>query len=437
MTLRTIISDYSLILRLCLTSKRTNEVNKRHFQTRIIDTGFVKPDAYGAITLPVYRNVAFEFADSEAIAAAFRGQAGEHTYSRISNPNVANFERKVKAASGAESVMALSSGMAAITNTFFAIAYAGGNIVASPHLFGNTFSFFKSTLSPFGVEVRFVDTADLRQIAGAIDENTCAFFVELVTNPHMEVADLPEISKVLKAKGVPMIVDTTLVPWCAFDARRAGIDIEVVSTTKYISGGATSTGGVIVDYGTFDWSKNKRLAATPQPGEASRFTFKLRSEIVRNLGAVMTPDTAAVQALGMETLEVRYQRMSGTACELARHFSTHPKIVRVNYPGLESSPYKAISGTLFTGNPGAMFTISLASKADCYRFMDSLKIFRRATNLFDNHSLVIHPESTIYCSFSPEMKRTAGIEDNLVRFSAGLEDVEDLKNDIENALETI
>lgn len=409
-----------------------------HFSTKIIDAGFSKPDAHGALTLPVYRNAAFEFTDSEAMAAAFRGQTGEHTYSRVSNPSVANFEAKVLAASGAESVIALSSGMAAITNTFFVIAHAGCNIVASPHLFGNTFSFLKGTLAAFGVEVRFVDVGDPAQIAAAIDENTCAFFAELITNPHMEVADLPAISKMLRVKNVPLIVDTTLVPWCAFDARKAGVDVEVVSTTKYISGGATSTGGVIVDHGTFDWAVNGKLAAMSEPPQGvSRFAFRLRSEIVRNLGAVMTPDTAAMHTLGLETLQVRYERMSATAAELAHHFEAHPKIVRVGYTSLGSSPYKAVSDALFTGDPGAMFTLSLASEADCYRFIDALRVFRRATNLFDNRSLVIHPASTIYCTFSPEMKRVAGIEDNLVRFSVGLEDAEDLKNDIRNALETL
>ncbi len=408
------------------------------FSTRIIDAEYSKPDPHGALSLPVYRGAAFEFANSEAIAAAFRGETGQHTYSRISNPSVANFEQKVRAASGAESVVALSSGMAAIADTFFAIASAGDNIVASPHLFGNTFSFFKSTLAPFGVEVRFVDAADLGQIDAAVDGRTCAFFAELITNPHLEVPDLPAISKVVRAKNVPLIVDTTIVPWCAFDARKAGVDVEIVSTTKYVSGGATSTGGVIVDHGTHDWSGNRRLAPMPEPAKGiSRLTARLRSEIVRNLGTVMTPDTAAMQSLGLETLQVRYERMSASAASLARTFDSHPRVAGVGYPGLDTSPYKAISDALFAGDPGAMFTITLGSKAECYRFMDALRVFRRATNLFDNRSLVIHPSSTIYCTFTPEMKREAGIEDNLVRLSVGLEDVEDLRADIEAALEAL
>ena len=404
------------------------------FETKIITAGYTRADAYGAINMPVYRNAAFEFADSQSIAAAFQHRRDLHTYSRISNPTVANFEEKIKSASGAENVVALASGMAAISNTFFCIAYAGANIVSSPHLFGNTFSFLKSTLSSFGVETRFVDINKLEEIHAAIDGHTCAFFAEIITNPHMEVANLPEIAKILKAKNVPMIIDSTIVPWCGFDARRAGVDIEVVSTTKYISDGATSIGGAIVDHGVYDWKANGKIGLLPKPKGMSRFMFKLRSEIARNIGACMAPDTAYLQSLGMESLQLRYERMSRTAYELAFYLSDHPKTLKVNYPKLDGSPYKALSDRLFTGNPGAMFTINLHSKEACYKFMDTLKIIRRATNLFDNKTLIIHPESTIYGTFPPEIKKIMGIEDNLVRISAGLEDPDDLKSDIDRGL---
>jgi O-acetylhomoserine (thiol)-lyase len=287
------------------------------------------------------------------------------------------------------------------------------------------------------VETRFVDVNNPTEIRAAIDENTCAFFAEIITNPHMEVADLPKISKILKAKRVPMIIDSTLVPWCGFDAREAGVDIEVVSTTKYISAGATSIGGAIIDYGVYDWKASRKLGLLPKPKGMSRFTFKLRSEIARNVGACMAPDTAYLQSLGMESLQLRYERMSQSAYDLALYLSGHPKVLRVNYPKLDGSPYKAISDRLFTGNPGAMFTLNLSSKNACYKFMDTLKIVRRATNLFDNKTLVIHPESTIYGTFPSEIKKIMGIEDNLVRFSVGLEDTEDLKRDIANSLDTI
>lgn len=404
------------------------------FSTRIISTKFSRQDAHGAIALPIYRNAAFEFASADAIADAFQYKASAHTYTRISNPTVEYLEQKIQAASGAVSVMSLSSGMAAISNTFMSIAYAGANIVTSPHLFGNTFSILQFTLAEFGVEVRFVNTDNLNEIEAAIDENTCAFFCELITNPHMEVADLPAISKILKAKNVPMIVDSTIVPWCCFDAKKAGVDIEVVSTTKYVSGGATSIGGAVLDYGTFDWSVNKKLKKLEAVEGKQRFTFKLRREIARNLGACMDPEVASLQALGMETLQVRFERMSQSAYELAKFLSENKKVVKVGYTQLDNSPYKKISDKLFSSNPGAMLTFNLASKEECYSLLNRLKVIRRATNLFDNKTLIIHPESTIYGTFSAEMKKVMGIEDNLLRLSVGLENVEDLKKDILQAL---
>ncbi|GHT24487.1 O-acetylhomoserine sulfhydrylase [Bacteroidia bacterium] len=404
------------------------------FSTRIINNKFAQPDVYGAINMPVYRTAAFEYPDSESIAAAFQYRYDQHTYSRISNPTVQHFEAKIKAAAGAESVIALASGMAAISGTFLTIARTGDNIVASPHLFGNTFSFLRNTLADFGIEVRFVNTDRLDEIAAAIDDNSCAFFTEIITNPNLEIANLPEISNILKERHVPMIVDTTLIPWCGFDARACGIDIEVASTTKFVSGGASSTGGVIADYGTFDWRNSRKLAQTPKPKGMSRFMFRLRSEIARNLGACLSPDNAFLQAAGMETLALRFLRMSETAYRLAQHLSSNPNIVRVNYPELDSSPYKTLSDRLFTGHPGAMLTISLADKAACYRFIDKLKVIRRATNLFDNKSLAIHPESTIYGTFNPEWKAIAGVDPTLIRISTGLEDTADLIEDIEQAL---
>lgn len=404
------------------------------FATRIIGAKFKKEDAHGAISMPIYRNAAFEYPSSEAIANAFQNKTDSHTYTRISNPTVENLELRIKAASGAENVMLVSSGMASISNTFMALAYAGSNIVTSPHLFGNTFSLFQFTLAEFGVEVRFVNTDNLSEIESAIDDNTCAFFCELITNPHMEIADLPKIAAITKAKGVPLIVDTTIVPWCGFSAKKQGVDIEVVSTTKYVSGGATSVGGAILDYGTFDWSKNKKLSKVIPTASMSAFMFKIKREIARNMGACMDSETASLQALGMESLQLRFNHMSQTAYELAQFLSDIDKVKKVGYTKLDSSPYKKISDQLFPSNPGAMLTFNLATKEDCYRFMDRLKVIRRATNLFDNKTLIIHPESTIYGTFTAEMKQVMGIEDNLLRLSVGLEDIEDLKKDILQAL---
>lgn len=264
------------------------DCQEEEFSTKIIGSQFKKKDANGAITMPVYRNAAFEFETSEAIANAFQNKenVASHTYSRITNPTVENFENKIKLASGAKNVQAVASGMAAISDTLMNIVYAGCNIVTSPHLFGNTYSFLKFTLANLGVEARMVNTDNLKEIEAAIDENTVAFFCELITNPHMEIADLEKISPILKAKKVPMLIDSTVVAWCGFNAPRFGADIEVVSTTKYISGGATSIGGAILDYGTFDWSSNKVLSKFPQTDGMSAFSFRLKREIARNFGVL-------------------------------------------------------------------------------------------------------------------------------------------------------
>ncbi len=409
------------------------------FTTQILSTDKNHQDVHGAMNTAIYRSAAFEFPSSIAIAKAFQNQeeVASHTYSRITNPTVEALENKIKAISQGENVMLFSSGMAAISNTFMAICYAGCNIVTSPHLFGNTFALFQFTLAAFGVEVRFVNTDRLEEIEAAIDENTVAFFCEVMTNPHLEIADLTQIKPMLARHNVPLIVDTTVIPWGAFEAFRWGVDVEVVSTTKYVSGGATSLGGAIVDYGTFDWSHNKRLSQVSNTGQFSPFMFKIKREIARNFGACMDPDSAYAQILGLETLQLRYERMSASAYELAQFLESLPEVVKVSYPKLASFPYKALSDQFFKGNPGAMLTFSLASREACFALMDRLQIIRRATNLFDNRTLIIHPESTIYGTFTEEMKVVMGIDPTLIRLSVGLEEVADLKADIEQALKSV
>lgn len=406
------------------------------FNSKILTCDKNHQDVHGAMNTPIYRSAAFEFPHSQAIADAFQNKekVPSHTYSRITNPTVEALENKIKAISGAQDVMMLSSGMAAISNTFMALSYAGSNIVTSPHLFGNTFAFFQYTLAEFGVEVRFVDTDNLAEIEAAIDQNTCAFFCEVMTNPHLEIADLGKIKQILNRHHVPFIVDTTVIPWGGFEAKKWGIDIELVSTTKYVSGGATSIGGAILDYGTFDWAHNKRLKKVTSPAPFSAFMFKIKREIARNFGACMDPDSAYAQIMGLETLKLRYEAVSQSAFELAQFLETQKGIVKTTYPKLESFAYKVLSDQLFIGNPGAMLTFNLASKEDCFKFLDALKLIRRATNLFDNRTLIIHPESTIYGSFTEEMKQVMGIDPTLIRLSVGLEEVEDLQADILQAL---
>lgn len=219
----------------------------------------------------------------------------------------------------------------------------------------------------------------------------------------MEVIDVMTVSKLLKEKKVPFIVDTTLIPWCGFKIHNI-FDIEVVSTTKYISGGATSLGGAILDYNTHDWSNNKRLKSVEAGANISPFMFKIKREIARNMGAQMDGDSAYQQSLGMESLDLRYKKMSENAYQLALFLEEQLCVSSVSYTKLDSSSYKKVSDFLFEGNPGAMLTFSLVDKQACYKFQDNLKIIHRSTNLFDNKTLIIHPESTIYGTFSAEMK---------------------------------
>jgi O-acetylhomoserine (thiol)-lyase len=402
--------------------------------TQVLSEPLPLKDSYGALSMPVYSNAAFEFDTAEEMEDAFLGKSGMHTYSRISNPTVEYFENRIKNISGAEHVLAVSSGMAAISNVFMGIAWSGANIVTSPHLFGNTFSLLLFTLKAFGVEARFCNLLDKQEVERCIDEKTCAVFAEIITNPHLEVVDLKVLSQLAHEKNVPLVVDSTIVPWPVFKASRFGIDLEVVSSTKYLSGGATSIGGLILDYQTFDWKHSPRLKQLAETAGKKAFQVKLRSEISRNTGSYMAPHTAHLQNLGLETLLLRYQKAASSCLQLAEFLQTVPEITDVNYTGLSGNPFYAISKKQFGSYPGAMLTFSLKDRQTCFAFINRLKVIRRATNLFDNKSLIIHPLSTIYGTLSPEYKKMVEVPDNMLRLSVGLEDLEDLKADIMQAI---
>ncbi|WP_455497884.1 PLP-dependent transferase [Coprobacter sp.] len=404
------------------------------FESKILHTSFEKEDVYRSLSMPVYNTAAYEFDTAEAMEAAFCGHTLDHAYSRITNPTVQYFENRVQAVTGAISVTALNSGMAAISNTLVTIASAGTNIVTSPHLFGNTYSLMKNTLGAFGVEVRFCDLTDPEKAREAIDDNTCAVFLEVITNPQMEIADLQKLSQICKSAAIPLIADTTIIPFPIFKAKEFGVDIEIVSSTKYISGGATSLGGLIIDYGTTDWNSSKKLSSIAAQSGNSAFTFKLRKEIHRNLGAYMTPQAAYMQTLGLETLEIRFMKQARTCFELAKRLQELTEINSVNYTALENNRWKQLSDRQFGNYPGAMLTFDLASRDACFRTINRLKLIRRATNLFDNKTLAIHPASTIFGTFSEEQRQSMDISQNTIRLSVGLEDTEDLYNDIKQAL---
>ena len=386
-------------------------------QTIAINTPYVRPDVYGSLAVPIYNNVSFEFDDAQVMADAFCNRIKAPDYARVENPTVTNFEQRVKALTGAEHVTAFNSGMAAIGNTLLAVSEQGKNIVSSHHLFGNTLALITTTLQRFGIEPRLRDLTNLEAVEAAVDENTACVFLEIVTNPQLEVADLKAISDIAHRKGVPVIADSTAIPFTETKLKELGIDIEVLSSTKYVSGGGTSLGGLVIDYGT-------------QP----EINKRVKYELLFNLGAYMTSQAAYMQTLGLETLDVRYQRQAENALKIAKELKYVDGIKRVNYIGLADNPYHALAQQQFGKTAGAMLTIDLESKDACFRFLNSLKLVHRATNLFDNRTLAIHPASTIFGNFTEQQLAEMDVRQTTIRLSIGLEDKEDILADIEQAL---
>ena len=389
-------------------------------QTTAIHTPYVRPDAYGSLAIPIYNNVSFEFADAQQMADAFCNRIKAPDYARIANPTVTNLEQRVKALTGASHVTAFNSGMAAISNALLAVAVQGKNIVTSRHLFGNTLALIAGTLQRFGVKPRLRDLTSLEAVETAVDEQTACVFLEIVTNPQLEVADLQAIAEIAHRKGVPVIADTTVIPFTETSFRDLGVDIEVVSSTKYISGGGTSLGGLVIDYGTF-----------PEVNQ------RIKYDLLINLGAYMSPQVAYMQTLGLETLDVRYQRQAANALWLATALRQVEGISQVNYVGLEDNPYHELAVRQFGPTAGAMLTIDLASKDECFRFLNGLQLIHRATNLFDNRTLAIHPASTIFGLFPERQLEQMDVRQTTIRLSVGLEAPEDLLHDIVQAVGSV
>ena len=387
-------------------------------QTQAIHSRFQTKDAYGSLAMPVYHTAAYEFDNATEMADAFCGKTDAPDYSRVTNPTVTYFENKVKAMCNAHGVIAVSSGMAAISNTLICLTAAGKNIVTSRHLFGNTYSLIAGTMMRFGVKPHLTDLTNLKEVENAIDKDTACIFMEIITNPQMEVADIAALAEIAHKKGIPLVADTTMIPFTQFDAHSLGVDIEVVSSTKYLSGGATSIGGLVIDYGT-----------TPN------FTDRMRKELLMNLGAYMTPHVAYMQNLGLETLDARYRVQADNALRVAQALKDVEQIKRVNYIGLEDNPFYELSRRQFGKTSGAMLTIDLDSQEACFDFINRLQVVRRATNLFDNKTLAIHPASTIFGNFTPRQRQKMDVLDTTIRLSIGLEDAEDIIEDIVRSVE--
>lgn len=386
-------------------------------QTKAIHTTFAHRDPYGALSIPVYNSVAYEFEDAQTMSDTFRGLIVEPDYSRTMNPTVTHLENKVKDITGASNVTAFNSGMAAISNTLIALSGQGSTILTSRHLFGNTVALMNTTLKRFGVRTKRVDLTKPEEVADAMDESVCCIFLEIMTNPQLEVAPLKMLADIAHRHNVPLVTDSTMIPFTEHQLHNLGVDIELVSSTKYVSGGATSLGGLVIDY------------SAPES-----FRQSISQEMLFNLGAYMTPHAAYMQTIGLETLHARYAVQSSNALLLAKKLKGIEQIKSVGYVGLPDNPYHEIAHEQFGKTAGAMLTIDLNDREQCFSFINNLKLIKRATNLFDNRTLAIHPASTIFGNFTDDERKEMDVKDTTIRISVGLEDVDDIYEDIIQAL---
>lgn len=397
-------------------------------------TPFPKKDPHNSLHHPVYENVAYEFDSAEDIADAFQDRRKAHAYSRVTNPSVEYLEEKVKNITDAHAAVAMSSGMAAITSAFISLVKPGENLISSPRLFAHTYGLLDETLKNFGIECRFINLLDPAELIEAIDKNTRIIFFETVTNPQLEIVDISKIKAIAEKNNIILVVDSTITPFNVFNSREQGVNIEVLSSTKFISGGATSVGGILIDNGITDWSKIPAMQKYSDKYGENAFLARQRKEIFRTLGPTMSPHTAHLQCLGLDIMELRVERSYRNCMQVAGFLGEMEKVKAINYPGLESSPFYTLAKRQFRGIPGSILTFDLESEEACFSFMNKLEIIRRATNLNDNKSLIIHPWSTIYSDYSDALKKDWGLRDTMMRLSVGIEDPGDLMADLEDAL---
>jgi len=409
-------------------------MTKKNFTTRSLNVPFPKYDPHHALQMPIYESVAFEFDTAQEIAANFRGELPAHVYSRTGNPTVEYFEHKLRELTGGHAVLAVSSGMAAISSAILTLCDGGDNIISGKNLFGHTYALFQQTLPPFGIETRFGNLNNIVELEKLIDDKTRVLYLETVTNPQLEVPNIDALASLARKHNLVLMADSTLTPPVVFNAKKHGVDVEVMSTTKFISGGATAVGGAIIDYATFDFKKNPKLSPFAEKLGKDVFYGRLKKNIFRNFGGCMTAHSAYFQILGLDILELRVNKCVDNCFKLAAFMENHPKIKEVNYPSLNSSMSYLHSIKYFGHKPGAIMTFDLESEAACFAFMNKLKIIRRATNLNDNKTLIIHPYSTIYVEFTPEQRAEMNIRPTMMRLSVGIEGAEDLMEDIEQAL---
>jgi O-acetylhomoserine (thiol)-lyase len=417
------------------------------FDTLALHAGAAPDPATGARAVPIHLTTSFVFESSDHAAALFNLERSGHVYSRISNPTNAVLEQRVAALEGGIGGIAVASGQAALHLSVATLMGAGSHIVASTALYGGSQNLLHYTLRRFGIETTFVKPGDIDGWRAAVRPNTKLFFGETVGNPGLDVLDIPTVAQIAHETGVPLLVDSTLTtPWL-MKPLGLGADIVYHSATKFLSGHGTVIGGIVVDGGSFDWEKSGRFAELTSPYEGfhnmvfseestvGAFMLRARREGLRDFGACMSPHTAWLILQGIETLPLRMARHMGNTEKVVQFLASHPFVARVGHPLLENHPSHALAQKLLPRGAGSVFSFDMkGSRAQGKAFIETLKIFSHLANVGDCRSLVIHPASTTHFRMSDEALAQAGIGPGTIRLSIGLEDPDDLIDDLKRAL---
>lgn len=404
------------------------------FNTALLHSNIMGDENTGATLTPIYQSSAFYQTSAEQHEKLFNNKATGFSYTRINNPTVLAFENRMSSLENGLVSVACASGMAAITNALLNIVCAGQEIIASTSLYGGSIDVFHD-FEAFGIKTVFVDISDEEAVRAAINENTRVIFAETIGNPKLDVVDIEKLSKIAHEYGLPLVMDNTVATAYLVKPIDFGADIVVNSTSKYINGNSNSISGVITDSGRFKWDKD-RYPGLREYAKFGKFAYtaKLRNGLFRNTGACMAPQTAFYNMLGMETLGLRMERACYNAMELAKFLSEYDDIT-VNYPGLESSRWHDVADKILTNGYGAILTIRVGSKERAFSIINALTVPKIVSNIGDTKTLIIHPESTLNAHSTEKEKADAGVYDDLIRISLGIEDIEDLIEDFKNAIE--
>ncbi|MCV2868396.1 O-acetylhomoserine aminocarboxypropyltransferase/cysteine synthase [Defluviimonas sp. WL0002] len=417
------------------------------FDTLQIHAGARPDPATGARQVPIYQTTAYVFRDADHAAALFNLQEVGYIYSRLTNPTVAALGERIASLEGGVGAVCCSSGHAAQIMALFPLMGPGRNIIASTRLYGGTVTQFSQTIKRFGWSAKFVDFDDLDALAAAIDDDTRAIFCESIANPGGYVTDIRAVADVADKAGLPLIVDNTSATPYLCRPIDLGATLVVHSTTKYLTGNGTVTGGAIVDSGNFNWSASDKFPSlsTAEPAYHGlkfhetfgplAFTFHSIAVGLRDLGMTMNPQGAHYTLLGIETLSLRMQRHVENARKVAEWLENDPRVDFVTYAGLPSSPYYERAQRVYPKGAGALFTFAVKGGYEaCVKLVDSLELFSHVANLGDTRSLIIHSASTTHRQLSPEQQKAAGAAPNVVRLSIGIEDANDIIADLDQAL---